>query len=198
MPTRANQTELDLAWVAGFVDGEGYIGAHDCTKPSNKTRAISVLIDVTQVRRLPLDKLHAVLGVGNIHANHRMSARGYSGGPTYTWRAYCGNAVIALQRLFPFLVLKRRQAEIAIELHTTTYQGRRGRKVVPPEVEARRIALYTELRVLNAKRVKLDAERLNEVGSGGESEHAIVRSHGNNNREIAAEMTAATVPAKVQ
>lgn len=196
MSTRANQTELDLAWVAGFVDGEGYIGAHDCTKPANKTRAISVLIDVTQVRRLPLDKLYAVLGVGNIHANHRMSARGYSGGPTYTWRAYCGNAVIALQRLLPFLVLKRRQAEIAIELHLTTQHGKRG-KVVPPEIEARRVALYTELRMLNAKRVKLDAERPNEVAPQNAGD-AMVRSHGNNNHEIAAEMTATAERNKVQ
>lgn len=181
MPTRANQ--LELAWAAGFIDGEGYIGTSDCTRKTDKSgvRRFSAVVDVSQVKPEPIYKLQQLLG-GNVRAFNTAY------GVHHTWRLYGDNTIAALRLVIPYLVNKRRQAELVIEFQSTKRKwiGER----IPQELHIRREAIHHELRMLNAKRNRLDAERLSEEAPSAPSvDDAIVRSRGNKNHVKSAEMT---------
>lgn len=165
MPRRANNTELDRAWAAGFVDGEGCITLSECTKKKTGCRWFSAIVDVCQVNRKPLDKLQSIIG-GRI----RVLKDEY--GTAYQWRAYGDNTLVALKRVLPYLVGKRRQAELVIEFQKTK---RKSWERLAPEVHVRREAIFHELRALNARRKRVGAERLSEAAPRKEGD-AIVRT----------------------
>lgn len=155
MPTRANQ--LELAWAAGFIDGEGYIGTSECTKKNKKgssLRWFSAVVDVSQVKPEPIYKLKEILG-GGVRAFQ--TSKGY--GVHHTWRLYGDSTSTALQLVLPYLINKRRQAELVIEFQATK---RKGWEKVPADVHIRREAIHLELRMLNARRERSEAERLSE------------------------------------
>lgn len=95
----------------------------------------------------------------------------------------------ALKLVLPYLINKRRQAELALEFQATK---RKGWEKVPAEVHARREEIHKELRALNARRNRLDAERLSEEAprrGRPRTDDAIVRTHGKQNHEKPAETT---------
>jgi hypothetical protein len=66
----------ELAWAAGFFDGEGTIGSYTSASQSglgNPKRYIA--LKVTQVDKRPLFRFQAAMGIGTIHA-HRPAGRG--------------------------------------------------------------------------------------------------------------------------
>ncbi len=94
----------DLAWAAGFVDGEG------CILPTVKkesrwkgTVRFGLVLKVDQVVPEPLEKLQSLFG-GTIIAGQR----------AYTWSVYSREAQSALSAMMPYLVNKRAQAGLAI------------------------------------------------------------------------------------
>lgn len=186
MPTRANQNETDAAWAAGFIDGEGFIGTVECTR-KDKTRKngdpvnrqFSLHVHVAQTKRPVLEQLQSILG-GSLGTSRCKT------GIVYQWRAYGDNAVAALQKIIPYLVGKKRQAELCLEFQATKVRDLRnpGWKRHSSEVRARRFAIHTELQLLNARREVLDAERLSEEAPlkprvKGWKGDAIVRSAAN-------------------
>lgn len=109
-------------------------------------------------------------------------------GTLYSWRLYGPKAAEAVRAIYPWLVGKKRQADLIMEFAATI--GAQGRKT-EPAVKARREEIYLLLRTLNARRTR-NAERLSEKAPAERSDDAIVRSHGNRgNRETEAEMTSA-------
>lgn len=186
MSTRANQFETDRAWAAGFLDGEGYIGTVECTKAhvnrtgkQPKNRSFSAVVHAAQTKRDVLVELQRILG-GTLGTSRCKT------GVVYQWRAYGDNAIQALQAVLPYLKGKARQAELVIEFQLSKVRDLKtpGWKRLTPEAHARRLAIHTEIQMLNARRPYLDAERLNEeaplkpkvMGWKGD---AIVRAAGN-------------------
>lgn len=75
----------ELAWAAGFVDGEGHFGFSDRT--GDNRRGSTLLFSVAQVDRAPLERLQSALGgVGNITGPR--SPRGPNQRPYYVFRTY--------------------------------------------------------------------------------------------------------------
>ena len=112
----AMATDTDYAWAAGFFDGEGCV----CVLPNHsKTSAspsFSLKLKVTQVDPLSLENLKRILG-GSYSAGPRKRLRNgvlieelY-----YHWWLSGHAALEALCRMLPFLTLKRKRAEVAIE-----------------------------------------------------------------------------------
>lgn len=101
----------ELAWAAGFFDGEGTIGV--CTPPSKPARHLQVR--ASQANRIPLDRLRrAVLDCGKVYGP-------YSNGPLSTQpifqyqAASFEHAQATIAMLWPFLCEpKRAQAEKAL------------------------------------------------------------------------------------
>lgn len=177
MPTRAKRA-TKLAWAAGFIDGEGCITANYAKHKHDKRGYVNLILDVAQIRRKPLDELVALFG-------GRVRSGKVSTGICYFWRLYGTNAAAVLKQIHPYLVLKTRQAELALELQSLT-RVKKGYQPHDPVPYARRMAIRLELKALNRR--PSHAERLSESAPSAKKGDATVRPHENTNRESEAEM----------
>lgn len=96
---------LDIAWAAGFLDGEG------CFRPYRKQRTNGIQwstnISAGQTRPAPIWKLHDLFGGG--------ISRHISKNADY-WRVTgAENASVLLSRLIPFLTVKQSEARVLAE-----------------------------------------------------------------------------------
>lgn len=177
---------LQIAWCAGFIDGEGFIGL---TRNFDKVRGYynyRIQVDAAQVHEAPIRHLATVFGIGKVGFREN-GKRGI-----WNWRIMGTAAIPVLMELLPYLRVKDQQARLVIEFETATkHESGTGKwKPVPEAVQRRRAALWAACCELNGGRA-LQADRLSEEGpTGNAEERAIVRSHGNSNHESAAEMTA--------
>lgn len=105
-----------LAYVAGFVDGEGCLMI-------NANGSVSLTIVNTSIRALQFVK--SVLGVGTIdHRKQRVNKA------QWVYRAYGDDCICAVEKIMPFLIDKTEQAELLLEYRkipkTIRIPGRRG------------------------------------------------------------------------
>ncbi len=103
------RTPLELAWAAGFFDGEGHIGAR-----KGETAAWRIIVQLNQTDRAVLDRFRAAVGVGLIWGPRSRNNPRHK--DIYFYRAggfEQSQAVIAM--LWPFLSApKRQQAALAL------------------------------------------------------------------------------------
>ena len=116
---RANVLKkTDAAWLAGLFDGEGCVSLN--SKPGRINPNLKITINMSN--REVIEKVVEVTGVGKLYVID------YEGGKyrdemsktrknQYRWIAYGGNAVILLRQMLPWLIVKRRKAEIGIKLY---------------------------------------------------------------------------------
>lgn len=96
----------ELAWAAGFFDGEGCTTAHVVRRPQYNKVYRSLALEVVQKDRRPLDRFAQALGLGKIYGPYRSQRE------MHLWRARAADAEAALALLWPFLSEpKREQAE---------------------------------------------------------------------------------------
>lgn len=151
----ANRDELniELAWAAGFMDGEGsFMIQQGTNRYGNLQHCCKV--SAAQVSRVPLEKLLKLFG-GRIQEVHSPY------GVEYQWYLSGVEASKCAEALMPFLVLKADRAALLVEYQKTVggYTG----KSLPEEVRSARISLCERVRTLNGKRKRSDVERLSEV-----------------------------------
>ncbi len=125
--------DAELAYAAGVVDSDGYIGVHrntyamrvrgDATQPIYQAR-----VQVKQVTPEAIDLLHDLFG------GHRYEAKPTAerGRPLLVWQVHSAACVPVLTALLPHLRIKRAQAENALELAALCGKG--GRRFVVPQV----------------------------------------------------------------
>ena len=138
-----------VIWAAGFIDGEGYIGLSRGTSKKTGRPFHQALVDVSQIRRETLDVLIELFG-GNIRHGKR----------AFYWRVGGNHARAVLWTILPYLVGKKRQAELTLQF-CQTLCGEHGRRV-SDEMLALREALHLQIRALNQVKVYRHAERLSE------------------------------------
>ena len=180
------ETKLLLSWAAGFLDGEGCISVYNTQRAKDRNPQYQGVITASQTNRLPLDRLQSLFG-GSVAPVRQPD---YSG-TCWVWRVFGDNMLKTARLLLPYSLLKKRQLELVIEFQLT--KNLKKWEDVPLEIHARREAIFTELRVLNSKRKRLDAERLSEETprrGRPRKEDATVRTHENNKRERVAEKSA--------
>jgi hypothetical protein len=112
------QRANELAWVAGFFDGEGYIGAGGT--PGKRTIEISIAQAGTAGVPGTLTRVQLVLGVGRLRGP-RMLANPWSKLPQYVWCARSFEDVqFAVAMLWQWLgPVKRAQARDALFRYRT-------------------------------------------------------------------------------
>lgn len=181
-------TQTDAAWAAGFIDGEGYIGITREYNPKYQKTYYKVTLMVGQVHLLPIEKLQLMFGGKVSHRDNKH--QGF-----WTWRVSGENAYSAIRYILPYLVAKKRQAELLLQFGEINPARNQWGQTMPitAEVESHRRELWVAICELNGGRA-LRAERLSEKAPLWVWEDdAIVRPRGNKNRESAAEMTAPLV-----
>lgn len=106
--------KIELAWAAGFFDGEGctYV-----TRQYDRPRSLRFCMSVTQVDREVLDRFQRALQLGSVRGPFKTDyASQRSIKPRWVWRATGNTARTAIDRLWPYLsTVKRDQALIAFE-----------------------------------------------------------------------------------
>lgn len=104
------ETQIELAWSAGFLDGEGSFGTY---KESSSTSKYRYRIQCAQVHREPLDRLQAALGgsVRGPYGPYKTTKQAY-----FQWAVHSDEAVNATYLLMPYLSsVKSEQATAAME-----------------------------------------------------------------------------------
>ena len=147
---QASLSDDDLAYIAGFFDGEGSITIHENWRPSPRGKSpnhtLQVAIGNTDDRVLIW--LHSVFGGSliirkpNLNPNHRRVTQ---------WIIRSGGASDFLRSILPFLRMKEKQAKIGISFQSEKIRCRKSRltKEEIDERERKRI----EIRVLNGRNV---------------------------------------------
>lgn len=90
-------TDLDYAWAAGFLEGEGSFG---------RSPAGGVYVCAQQVDAEPLHRLAAILG-GPVGLNAKPTRAGRD---IYHWAIYGRNARRAMRELRPYMSSRRQDA----------------------------------------------------------------------------------------
>ena len=143
MPISIELPVSDLAWAAGFIDGEGTISVYGRSDRINEFR---VTIQAVNTKRAALEKLQGMFG-GTVHDMHRVTP-GKNWKPSFYWTLSYEKAAAAIRLLLPFLVIKRPQAELALEARA--FVGQPGRKRGESQVQSLR-AISNRFRALNLK-----------------------------------------------
>jgi hypothetical protein len=128
--------DTELAWAAGFFDGEGCITVFKSTLYGPKLN-----VSIGQVVKAPLQVLHDMFG-GTLYWKEAYGSH-KSGIWMLEWRD--GKSESFLKSILPYLVVKRSQAELALEF--ISLRGTRGVKPALQVVE-RREQIRVEMRDL--------------------------------------------------
>ena len=122
----------DLAYAAGVVDSDGYIGVHRNTYAmrvrGDASQAIyQPRVAVKQVTPQALDLLHRLFG-GHRYLNKPQS---HGSRPLMGWAVHSAAAGVVCEALLPYLRIKRAQAENVIEVCRINNEGSRRRWEFP-------------------------------------------------------------------
>ena len=107
---RSMLKETDIAWAAGFIDGEGCISTPVRVRVRNR-RDYSLALYVGQVDPRPLLRLRDWFG-GTVVPRTSWGR----GRPIFMWRITGNTAEAALRTLLPYLTVKQEQARLALAL----------------------------------------------------------------------------------
>ena len=102
-----------IIWAAGFVDGEGNINIQRYINTRGRTHrpCHNLLLQVSQTSLDPLQKLKELWG-GRVGQQRRKNPRCAL---TWNWWVSGKDAAQALAELRPYLLVKKEQADIALE-----------------------------------------------------------------------------------
>ena len=97
----------EAAYIAGFIDGEGTVLL---TKQYHGY--IGVRVTVVNTKKKPLEFLIRVTGIGTMFFRQRKNERH---APCYSWQASSDAACSLLRQIQPYLLIKGKNAELALE-----------------------------------------------------------------------------------
>ena len=134
-------SEIDLAYTAGLLDGEGCISISK-QKPNGWGRINTshrLFVKITIGQEEVLNHLRELFQIGSIHIQRH---KRYNDG--YAWWIASLQAVALLRLLYPYLRIKHKEADIAFEF-AETYWQRGSSNRLPPKVVQERERLYLKL-----------------------------------------------------
>jgi hypothetical protein len=153
-----------LGWLAGIIDGEGTITItpRQRSDQSHASPTWHAIVRVANTDEAMIAKLRELtVSLGSTHKIHERRKNRAS--VVYHWHATSRQALVFLRAIRPYLVTKRRQADLAIAfcervatrtgysvLKTDPGQPFKGSQLSLEEVAARR-AMYDEMKELNRK-----------------------------------------------
>lgn len=111
-----NLTQFDKAYLAGFLDADGHI----TIGKRHRKDALPhhwLKVGIAQANEEFLLKLQSKVGLGNIYLNTKRKSSHHK--DLYEWSITGRKAILFLGEIIDFLILKRSQAEIALEFGET-------------------------------------------------------------------------------
>jgi hypothetical protein len=144
--------ETTLAYLAGLIDGEGYIGVKRTTRHDAASPIYHERIQIRMVHEGAIALLASTLG----GSYYREKPHSNNGRPLYCWQASDALACRILESVMPYLVVKREAAENVLRLRASKNDprarargGMRQRRLMDPAVLTDREAIYLRAKELN-------------------------------------------------
>jgi hypothetical protein len=128
--------DVDLAWAAGLIDGEGCIQIAKRSTKNGHGYVLSFMVNMTH--EATILRLRDLFGFGSITPLKTTHKR-----PQWRWVLGCAQAEILLRMVRPYLVTKAREADIALEYRS--HVPRRGAPP-PPNFKAIQSDAYLAMR----------------------------------------------------
>lgn len=127
--------EEELAYLAGFIDGEGYIGISK--NSSYGELQISITNTNEDIIRLIAKWFKGSVRLVEKKENHK---------DCWRFGVYSEDAVTLLKAVYPYLFVKREQAYIGLEFQKLI--GKKGKPVSPENIKSRE-ELHRQVCILN-------------------------------------------------
>lgn len=137
------QNETDRAWLAGLIDGEGCISILETTSGRDSGPVSTSYPPILQIRmcdRECIDKAMFLVGSNGVNpAQYPPSQGGVR--PSYQWRIHGRKAADTIAEIYPFLLIKRKQAIVAWNHQASRegYETKRGVKAPAEAVEKQKL-----------------------------------------------------------
>lgn len=154
--TRKKYPETTAAYMAGILDGEGSltIGNYSCSKKTGD-KHYQVNISVTSTDEILIDWIYDTFGgFRGKYTPNQMSRNGRK--EVFRWQCSGDRLLHICEITIPYLTIKKRQAEILIEMRETykdlhNVKGKQNTQRLPKEVLDFRQSLFEELKLLHGR-----------------------------------------------
>jgi hypothetical protein len=153
---RKEYTVAQLAYMAGIMDGEGtfYIGNYSGNR-LNGDKHYQTIIAIASTDQSLIGWLHNTFGGSTREYTPNQMAKN-SRKQVYRWQATSNRLLHICEEIMPYLVIKKRQCEIMIEIRRTFHdlhniKGRQHVQNLPKGVLELRQSLMEELRSLHSR-----------------------------------------------
>lgn len=140
-------SETELAWVAGFIDGEGSIGIIKTYGRHGQSPTYLIRLEVSNTNREIITFLRDLFG-GGLQPDKK---RNPAWKDSYKWVVAAKQAKDIIEQITPYLRLKKQQAELALELAKGLGHFYAHHQQLPQCELERREQLYQRMRVLNRR-----------------------------------------------
>ncbi|MBU1067611.1 hypothetical protein KKE60_07470 [Patescibacteria group bacterium] len=158
--------KTDIAWFAGMLDGEGYIGIILQAPHKNRARELPIYrltIEITSTHLPTIEKIKSIWQVGRVTYRDRSSINA-KWHPSWRWDSGSNAAAHILSLSLPYLCTKKAKAEIAIAFQkrkaTRTIQYRGGWNKRIPVIEFEGDRKYAEALKGLSNNVKVEIEEI--------------------------------------
>ena len=158
-------SKLTAAYIAGFVDGEGYISIYPYVRKDRENQVYyKASFKVSNTNKEIIEWLKSSFG-GYIYTR---TPKNPNDNISYTWSLDAKNTESVLKSIQPYLKIKKRQCELVLERIRLRYKQGMG-PIKDQTIQKRVVEIYNELRVLNKRGTNLHAKRLSEKTSKEEA-----------------------------
>ncbi len=144
--------DTELAYLAGIIDGEGcfFIGLFK-TKATKFLLNYQTYIKISNNEKSLIDWVHEKAGATNIQ-QERLTRKSSVNRSCYSSQITGATLDALLPKIYPYLIIKRRQCEIMIKMRSTFTPHRRlQKKEISQEIHDIRYQCYLELRSINSR-----------------------------------------------
>lgn len=148
--------ERIVGYLAGLMDGEGYIGIDRVFTRTSKNWSHHIRLAITNTDPRLMKFLTETIG-GRAQIRQRGKPHHAQG---WNWCLFSNNAYLFLKTIRPFLVLKGEQADIVTTFFelTTANAALNGTNPLTQEFIQQREEMHAKLRVLNQRGLKIVGE----------------------------------------
>ena len=106
-------TTQELAWAAGIIDGEGYIGISKRSRHSSILKAFDARLSVSMTDFKTTKRLRDMFDCGSFYVQNRDEKHNQK--PSLTWAVAAKGTKKILSMIYPYLYTKKQQAKYALE-----------------------------------------------------------------------------------
>ena len=143
-----NKKDIQLAWCAGIIDGEGTITL-TANKGGKKLSNIVPRVLFTMTHKKSVEEFGKIMKIGKVRRKKRDKIyHKYR----YYWQTGGRTAVKIAEILLPYLITKKKQAELIIH-YKNKCMVEKGVTFIIPEIQRKRRYYVKRIRKLNKKGV---------------------------------------------